>query len=605
MTAGVSRIHHDGSASYVSTPTPALGSTIQVSLRVPQELAPDAVVLRTISDGEPVVRPAVFARVDGNDGIWVADLRMDHELMHYRWLVSGGSAGYVWHTAAGNVFSDVNDATDFAISCHAGAPAWSREGVVYQIYPDRFASSGREYPLPAWAVPRRWNMRPEGRSPNTSQEYFGGDLWGIIEHLDYLAELGVTALYMTPFFPAGSTHRYDATTFSTVDPLLGGDEALAALCEAAHARGMRVIGDLTLNHTGVHHEWFTAALAGDPTCREFYTFDPSLKFGYACWLDVQSLPKLNYRSAALREQLIGGEHSVMRQWMLPPYGLDGWRIDVGNMTARQGLLEANHEVAREARAAVESVGDDRLLVAEHFHDAGPDLPGDGWQGTMNYSAFMKPVWAWLRSDDFTGDWLGLPIRTPSFTGSAMVASVRSFSARMPWSVWQSSWTILSSHDTARIRTVSGSRSRHLAAAVMLTTTPGVPMVFAGDELGAEGRWGEDSRTPHPWADEANWDHEFLDAYRRLIALRTGSHALAYGGMRWVHVGDDVVAYLREVEGERLLVAVARAAVGEVRLTAADWNFSEIAPVFGYAAEMDGDELCIRVNDAGGGIWRVS
>lgn len=605
MTEGLDRIHHDGSRAYVSNGAPTIGETVRLALRVPRELEPEAVVLRTVVDGEPRIHPAWFDRTDGADAIWVTDMEMHHTVMHYRWLTTGGNAGYVWHTAAGTVDHDVNDATDFAITAYVDTPDWARRGVVYQIFPDRFASSGRQYPLPAWAVPRRWERHPEGRSRHTPHEYFGGDLWGIIERLDYLESLGVTAIYMTPFFPAGSTHRYDATTFDQVDPLLGGDEALIALTEAAHARGIRVIGDLTLNHTGVHHEWFERAAAGDEATRDFYTFNPALDYGYLCWLGVRSLPKLNYQSAALRSRIIDGPHSVMRKWLQPPFNLDGWRIDVGNMTARQGQFDANLEIARLAREVVAQEGDDKILVAEHFHDAGPDLPGDGWQGTMNYSAFMKPVWAWLRGAEFEGDWLGLPMRTPQFTGGQMVSTVRSFSARMPWRSWLASWTILGSHDTARIRTVVGSPGRHVAAAVLLTTTPGMPMVFAGDELGAVGNWGEDARTTHPWQDEAEWDATLLDTYRRLIALRTSSDALAIGGMRWVHVSDDCVAYLREEGDERLLVVAARDAVANLRIDADAYNIRALDPVFGFDADIVDGVIEIHVPGAGGGIWRVA
>ena len=142
-------------------------------------------------------------------------------------------------------------------------PAWHLSSVVYEIFPDRFATSGLGVDAPDWAVPRGWNELPTGRGPNTPRELFGGDLRGIEQRLDYIEQLGVNALYLTPIFPASSTHRYDATSFDRVDPLLGGDEALRSLLAAAHSRGVRVLGDLTTNHTGNAHEWFVEALA-DP-----------------------------------------------------------------------------------------------------------------------------------------------------------------------------------------------------------------------------------------------------------------------------------------------------------------------------------------------------
>ncbi len=606
MNPSLDRAHHDGSGLHVSDAAPRLGDIVRLRLRVPRELHPDQVVLRSVADGEPRNVLATLADSSGPDDWWTADLLVRNPLTHYRWLLAGGDVGYVWLNAAGHFDHDVPDALDFAVSAFPASPEWAQRAVVYQIFPDRFASSGREYPLPAWALPRTWDQHPEGRGRNTSHEYFGGDLWGVIERLDYIVSLGVGAIYLTPFFPAGSVHRYDATTFDRVDELLGGDEALIALVAAAHARGLKVFGDLTLNHSGNHHEWFLSAQAGDTATRDFYTFDDSLPYGYECWFGIPSLPKFNYRSAELRRRLFEGPTSIMQKWLRAPYGLDGWRIDVAHMTGRQAAIDLNQEVARMARAAVMAVGPEKVLVAEAFHDAGRDLPGDGWQGTMNYAAFVRPVWAWLRADDFPGEnWLGIPVEIPQFNGPQLVGTMRSIGACIPWRSLVASWTILSSHDTARIRTVSGSRPRHIAAATVAMTMPGVPMVFAGDELGAVGSWGEDSRTTHPWADEASWDHEFLGIYRDLIALRTGSVALAAGGMRWVQVTDDVIAYLRETAGDRLLIVVARNPLGEVSIPVGGFGITSATPLFGFTGTVVADEFLVTVDQAGGGIWRVS
>lgn len=605
MTSPLARIHHDGSALYVDSAAPELGDVVTLRLRVPSELHPQHVLVRTVADGEPKVLTAAVERVDGTDAWWRAELPMRNPLMHYRWLISGGDVEYHWLTAAGLFDHDVSDAYDFSIAAFPANPEWAHYGVVYQIFPDRFASSGRSYNLPDWAVPRTWDRHPEGRGPNTSIEYFGGDLWGVIDKLDYLEQLGVTVLYFTPFYPAGSIHRYDASTFDSVDPLLGGNEALIALTKAAHARGIKVFGDLTLNHSGNHHEWFVSAQRGDEATRDFYTFNPALEHGYECWFGIKTLPKFNYQSQKLRDRLISGPHSVMRKWLQSPFNLDGWRIDVANMTGRQGAVELNHEVARLARQVVMEEGDDKVLLAEHFHDAGPDMPGDGWQGAMNYGAFMKPVWAWLRADAFDGSWLGLPTEVPQMTGLQMVETMRSFSARMPWRSWIASWTILSSHDTARIRSVVGSRERQLAAAVLLHSMPGVPMIFAGDELGAEGLWGEDSRTTHPWESQTDWDHDLLEQYRTLMRLRGTSNALAIGGLRWVHIGDDAVVYLRETADERFLIAVTRCAVAQLSFPADEFAVHALAHEFGFHAALNDGRVLIEAPQAGGGIWRVA
>jgi len=177
----------------------------------------------------------------------------------------------------------------------------------------------------------------------------------------------------------GSTHRYDSTTFDRVDPLLGGDEALESLSRAAHARGMRVISDLTTNHTGDKHEWF---VGGE---RELYLFDES--GDYESWWGIKSLPKLNWLSPELRKRM----QATARQWLQPPYSLDGWRVDVANMSGRTGDTDVNAEVAPMLR---DVLNEDSLLVAENFHDFRSDFRG--WHGVMNYAGFSRPVWTWLR-----------------------------------------------------------------------------------------------------------------------------------------------------------------------------------------------------------------
>lgn len=597
-------VHHDGSEVYVSNLAPAVGEKVTLRLRVPQGLAVEKVLLRVPVDAEPEVHLATQSS-DGVDTWWSATITMHADRISYRWLLVGGDAGYQWVTEAGIFDHEVTDSTDFQLTTYARAPQWWRSTVAYQIFPDRFASSERSYEVPDWAVPRAWDTHPEGRSKNTAVEYYGGDLWGIIERLDHLVDLGATMLYTTPFFPANSTHRYDASTFDHVDPLLGGDEALIALAEAAHARGLKVIGDITLNHSGAGHEWFLAAKAGDREKREFYYFSEDEPTGYATWLGVPSLPKFNFASERLREVLITGEESVLRRYLRPPFNLDGWRVDVANMTARRGNYDTNHEIARLTRQVIEEEGPDKILIGEHNHNAGPDLPGDGWHGNMNYTSFQRPVWGWLGAHPTDLHWMGQHVSPPSFTGAQMVETIKTVHASMPWKSTAASWNLLGSHDSARIRTCVGSRERHLAAAVMLFTMPGTPMVFAEDEIGAEGRWGEDSRTPFPWDRGEDWDHQTFAAYRNLAHLRASSNALAEGGLRFLHVADDQVAYLRESSTERVLICVAREP-GTVLLPASVLGIRSVEQLYGSAGHrFDGAALAIAFDAAGGAVWRIS
>ncbi len=605
-------IHHDGSDLYISNPQPNLGETVTLYLRVPEELSPTVVALRQVRDGEPVslLAKKVDSPFTSDTDVWyAAECVVHNPRTNYRWLISGGNVGYGWLTQLGWIEHDVNDAADFVITPHKPIADWARHASIYQIFPDRFASSGRKYAVPSWAVPRKWDQHPEGRGPNTPIEYFGGDLWGVIERLDYIQSLGINCIYFTPIFPATSLHRYDARSFDEVDPLLGGNEALIALVEAAHARGMKVIGDITLNHSGDTHEWFQAALAGDPEYRDFYIFDDKLEHGYESWIGVKSLPKFNYESIRLREKLITGTDSVIRKWLRAPYNLDGWRVDVANMSGRLGALDLTKEVARMTREAVLLEGADKILIGEHNHDSGPDLDGDGWFGNMNYTAFRNPALMWLVSEEMTNieelDYAKVPQGLiPSVSAAGMLKVIRQYASRMPWRSYSSSWNLLSSHDSPRVRSIVGSRDRQVAAATLMATFPGTPMIFAGDELGAEGLWGEDSRTTHPWHVESSWDQELLASYQQLNNLRTNSDALAYGGLRIIHCENDVLAYLRETKEERILAVISRKPMGTISFDLRTWSVMALEPLFGFNAELTGNTVAVNVASAGGGIWRL-
>jgi alpha-glucosidase len=482
------------------------------------------------------------------------------------------------------------------------------DGVVYLVFPDRFASSGEEREAPDLAIRKDWDDAPTGWGRETPLEWFGGDLPGLEARLDHIERLGVTVVYTTPFFPARSTHRYNATSFDEVDPLLGGDEALVSFVRAAHARGIRVIGDLTINHVGDEHPWFASARDAESPERAFFWFDDRLELGYEAWAGVRTLPKLDHRDEELRRRLLGDAEAVVRRWLRPPFDLDGWRLDVANMAGRRGDVDVTRELARATRSAALDARSDAVLIAEHSHDARPDLQGDGWHGTMAYMGFTRPVWEWLRGDvvppELQLGFLGLPVEVPRLDGHAITATMRRFRAGVPWRSVLHSWVLLDSHDVARFRVVSGTRARHVVGIGLQMTTPGAPMVFAGDELGLEGNWGEDARRPMPWSRPETWDTELLEAYRTLIGLRRSSQALVRGGIRFAHVGADAIAYLRETRGERLLCLAVRTSTDDVRLGLGALGATALEPVYGTDARVDQDAAVLPGDGPAFHVWRL-
>ncbi|MGV9769111.1 alpha-amylase family glycosyl hydrolase [Microbacterium sp. NPDC003461] len=565
--------HHDGSPLYVSNAAPELGEQVHVRLRVPQGYGPlREVRTRSNPDHEPEWTEAV--RIGEADGWewWEAPVTVRNRRHGYRWLLVHESGEAEWLNQTGLHRIETLDAEDFALVAYPAPPTWLNDAVMYQIFPDRFArsASADEREVPDWAIPAAWDDPVDPVMPARSQQFYGGDLDGVVERLDHLERLGVDLIYLTPIFPAASNHRYDASSFDRVDPLLGGDEAYVRLIEAAHARGMRVIGDLTSNHSGDRHEWFRSAYGnpGAPT-ETFYYFRDANNTEYESWLGTPTLPKFDWSSAELRRRFITDDDSVVARWLKPPFGIDGWRIDVANMTGRLGDIDLNGEVRRLLRETMLRINPDAVLLGESTNDAASDLQGDGWHGAMTYAPFTRPLWGWLSQptgqayldadgEERTEPWFfGQPLGgIPRYTAREFVAAMTRFTAGIPWRVRLGSMQALDTHDTARFATNAPPDVVPVAVGLSMTL-PGVPVLFAGDEFGLVGADGESARTPIPWGSEDQPEIAArLELYRDLIALRREHPALATGGLRIIGVADDGFAFVRESADETVLVVAA-------------------------------------------------
>jgi alpha-glucosidase len=584
--------HHDGSPLYVSNSEPELGETVLVRLRIPRSWG-DVAEVRTRSnpDHEPEFTDAVrvprsaAGDADGWDW-WEAPVTVRNPVHGYRFLVRRATGSSVWVNATGVYTIETLDADDFKLVSYPAPPAWVKSTVLYQIFPDRFARSSEadDRELPDWAIPAAWGDPVDEVQPGRSQQFYGGDLEGIIEHLDHLERLGVTTLYLTPVFPGESNHRYDAASFAEIDPLLGGNDAYVRLIETAHHRGFRVIGDLTSNHCGNQHEWFTAAY-GNPDApeSEFFYWLNDEHTEYVSWLGVPSLPKFNWNSAELRRRFIDGPDSVVAAWLKAPYALDGWRIDVANMTGRYLDEDLNEEVRRTIRRTMIETNSDTILLGESTNDASSDFQGDAWHGAMTYANFTRPLWGWLSEADRPSSYFGIPLGIiPTYTGTEFIQAHQQFTAGFPWRTRLGTMNALDTHDTPRFAT--DAREDTVPVALGLSVTlPGIPVVFAGDEFGLTGVDGEASRTPIPWQTEHTSAATNIELYSTLIRMRTGHVALNGGGMRWLHVGDDVLVFVREAASESILIVAARADF-DVELPADAWaqptHGGAAVPLFG-------------------------
>lgn len=549
--------HHDGSELYVSDPHPQLGELVAVFVRVPRWVDVRQVWVRSRPDGTLHLREGVPDRVEEHDVIWRCELPIHNQVTRYRFQLRS-PGGLSWLTAAGVSRWEPPESTDFCLTTFAGPPDWVSNSVFYQIFPDCFANSGATREWPEWSLRSAWDDPVSTDWRVSIRQVYGGDLQGIAERLDHMERLGVNALYLTPFFSAPSSHRYNADDFTHVDPLLGGDEGLAMLSAEVHRRGMRILGDLTLHHCGSTHQWFQSAheLGQAAATSEYFPWEGT---DFAYCRGIPTLPKLDYRSSRVRQAMVTGSNSVVTRWLRPPFELDGWRIDLANMVGRYRDSDENKPIARATRRAMSKVNPATYLVGEHMYDASPDLLGDGWHGVTNYSGFTWPVLGWLGDVELLGRawFMGNPVM-PSFSGQDVAEALDAYRANAPWTAATHALNLLGSHDTPRWRTVARDVETAVVGVGLLMSYPGVPSMLYGDEIGLTGSKGDLARSPMVW-DESRWDTALFEEYRRLIHLRCEHVAFSRGGFRWVHVGEDVLIFLRESASQRLLVRASRRA----------------------------------------------
>jgi len=565
-------VHHDGSPHYVLGNPSGLGATLTLRLRAGLDAPIERAFLRTCPDGEQALLPMRLAWTDTVCRWWEMELPLHMAHMNYRfWLLT--SEGGWWLTAAGMTRHTPTDAYDFTFLVQYQAPGWVHDAVFYQIFPDRFADgdqsnnvqSGEYLAHGRPVIARPWGERPRPHSESGGTEFFGGDLQDILQRLDYLEELGVSALYLTPIFISPSNHKYDVADYRQVDHHFGGDAALVALRQALDQRGMRLILDIVPNHCSSSHLWFVRAQA-NPQAPEakFFTFGQH-RDDYASWLGVRSLPKLNYRSQLLREEMYAGDNAIIRHWLRPPFRIDGWSVDVANMLARQGELQLGHKVMRGFRRAIKEESPDAYLLGENFFDGTSTLQGNELDATMNYQGFTAPVLRWLAGYDMYAskgqEWADARL----LPTTVLAEQWQAFRAAIPWQLAKQQFNLLGSHDTRRIATIL---DQHWAlariAAVLLFTYPGVPSVYYGDEIGLAGGGDPDNRRCMPW-NQAEWNHERRSLYKSLLHLRRTSPALRWGGFQMLYAAEGTLAFQRDAPEERLIIVARRADDGNLVL----------------------------------------
>lgn len=438
----------------------------------------------------------------------------------------------------------------------AQTPDWVKDAIFYQIFPDRFAKSAR--------VPKAAHLEPWD-TPPTPHGYKGGDLLGVLEHLDYLQDLGITALYFCPIFQSACNHRYHTYDYYQVDPMLGGNEAFFTLLHEAHRRGLKVVLDGVFNHASRGFFFFHDILENGRASAyldwfNIYEFPPnaydhSRPAGYEAWWKLHALPKFNHANPQVREYLMRvAEHWIHR-------GIDGWRLDVPAEIKVDGFWE-------EFRQRVKAINPEAYIVGEIWEPAPEWLQGDRFDATMNYPftesaiAFSAGARVNPRLHQGKGYNPSLPM-----DGRLYADRIDALLGLYPWEISLAQLNLLDSHDTPRLTTLVGDDLPSVKlATLLLMTHPGAPSVYYGSEIGLPGGAPDaEARRPFPWHAPETWNHDLLAHYKRLIALRRAHPALRKGTYHRLHATSDVYAFGRRLGRDVLIIAVNR---GEAPLTVA-------------------------------------
>ena len=603
----------DETANYVEPMEPMPGETVTIRFRTGLNNV-DRVFL--ISGSRKLLMDYEKS-VDRFD-YYTVKVEMTEEIFRYYFEVCAGKISCFYNKRG--VSRDLQEYYSFAIAPGFKTPDWAKGAVMYQIYTDRFYNGDptndvedREYYYIGDGASRvrDWYKYPEFMG---IREFYGGDLQGVLDKMDYLEELGVDVIYFNPLFVSPSNHKYDIQDYDSVDPHLGkivndggeclapwdndnahaskyirrvtdpenlkaSNQLLATLVAEAHKRGMKVILDGVFNHCGSFNKWLDreriyenqpgyekgAYVSADSPYRSFFKFNNEHSWPYNPyydgWWGHETLPKLNYENSP---KLVEYIMNIGKKWVSPPYNVDGGRLDVA---ADLGFSnEYNHKFWKEFRKNVKEANPDAIILAEHYGEARSWLQGDQWDTVMNYDAFMEPL-TWFftgmekHSDEFRGDLLG---NHESFIG-AMSHHMSSFMAPS----LQVAMNELSNHDHSRFLTRTNHRVGRVAqlgphaaeeqvdvavmreAVVMQMTWPGAPTVYYGDEAGLCGFTDPDNRRTYPWGRE---NLELIAFHREMIRIHKKYPVLSHGSLKFLHGEHNVISYGRFDEKERVIVA---------------------------------------------------
>ncbi len=545
-----------------------MGETIEIRLRVLKHAPVEQVLLRDIRDGISRKQAMHLAHSGEVFVIYAVTFTVDSPRVQYSFELKTDK-GYLFYTRRRvSRFHQTEDA-DFVILADMDNPDWVPGAVFYQIFPDRFrrgadyqqhAVTNGEYTFDGHStLALQWGEIPPEFAEGHCLDFFNGDLDGVTEAISYLQDLGVTAIYLNPIFSARTNHRYDCIDYFSVDPHLGGDAAFIRLLAALHREGMHCIVDVSINHTGMEHPWFRTAVAADDSKEAAFYYRNNEASGFVYWMDISTLPQLNYASSELRRIIWEGRDSLVRRYLDPPYSMDGWRFDVANEVGRCGRDQFCHEIWQGVRKAVKSTAPKAYIIGEHWEDHIDYLLGDQWDGAMNYFGSGRLLRSWMGEEDrFLNEaWGHSPRQGEKITGTELAEAITNHLSRIPNQFVYREFNLIDSHDTPRLHNNREIFNWEIYRGVVmfLFMLPGAVSYFYGDEVGIAGHIHsvEGSRYAMPWEPEGQ-DERFLELYRKMGRLKQSEEALASGGWKFLY-HDESTCVISRFYRERCFVMI--------------------------------------------------
>jgi len=493
----------------------------------------------------------------GTFDIWQGTIPASCSNKYYRFQINDGTAT-AWYNARGPSATEPASG-DFYILPNFTTPSWAKNGVMYQIFPDRFYNGDpsndiqtNQYTYFGFPTEKKsWGASPYADAGySNSIVFFGGDLQGIDQKLDYIKNtLGANILYLNPVFTAPSNHKYDTQDYYHVDPAFGGNTALRQLVNDVHSstNGPQgyVVLDGVFNHTGTWNAWFNefntypnsvgAYQSQSSPYSSYYTFQhwPDT---YSTFLGVSSLPKLNYGSSGsvVRNAIYNTPDSVAQYW-IRNYGIDGWRLDAAQYAdagGNNGSDTTDHQIWQEFRNAVKGANSNAFIFGEYWGNANPWTNGTPWQwdSATNYDGFTQPVSEWITGEDYSGN-------AAAISASQFDNWLRGTRANYPSDVQQVMANFLSSHDIPRFgERAGGNIQKTELAALFQMTYVGLPTIYYGDEYGLRGGPDPDDRRTFDWS-QVSSGNASLALFHKLIAIRMSYPALHTGSFMTLLTDD--------------------------------------------------------------------